>query len=145
MKPVDRRSRQCGFSLLEVLVAFMILTLSLGVLFRIFSSGLQNLTISEGYSQAVLLAESRLSEVGLSEPLEQGESQGEWGEGFVWRQSVVPYLPWEDEMELTKPIAAYWVTVVVSWGEQGKQRQLSLRSLRLKAESVFGAVDDDQG
>jgi len=145
MRLVERRARQCGFSLLEVLVAFMILTLSLGVLFRIFSSGLQNLTISEGYSQAVLLAESRLGEVGLSEPLEPGESQGEWGEGFVWRQSIEPFLPWEDEVELSKPIAAYWVTVVVSWGVRGKQRQVSLSSLRLKAEPTFETVDDPEG
>ncbi len=145
MKPVERHARQCGFSLLEVLVAFMILAMSLGVLFRIFSSGLQNLAISEGYSQAVILAESRLGEVGLSEPLEQGELQGEWGGGFVWRQTIEPYLPWEEEVALSKPITAFWVTVVVSWGEHGKQRQVSLRSLRLKAEPTFGTVDDSEG
>ncbi|MES9912720.1 MAG: type II secretion system protein, partial [Candidatus Sedimenticola sp. 4PFRAG1] len=32
-----------GFTLLEVLVAFVILVMSLSVLFRIFSGGLQNL------------------------------------------------------------------------------------------------------
>ena len=145
MPPVERHSRLRGFSLLEVLVAFTILAMSLAVLFRIFSSGLQNLRISEGYSQAVLLAESRLADVGVSEPLELGVTQGEWGEGFLWQQSVEPYYPWEEELDLSRPISAYRVTVVVSWGVRGKQHQVALSTVRLKAQAIFGGGDVNQG
>jgi len=145
MPPVERHSRLHGFSLLEVLVAFTILAMSLAVLFRIFSGGLYNLRISEGYSQAVLLAQSRLTELGLSEPLETGITQGEWGEDFVWQQTVEPFYPWAEEQDLSKPITAYQVTVEVSWTDRGKQRQIVLSTVRLKAQPVFGGVDGSRG
>jgi len=127
----ERRSHLQGFSLLEVLVAFVILAMSLAVLFRIFSSGLHNLTITEGYSQAVQLAQSRLETIGLSESLEPGVTQGEWGEGFIWQQDIAPYTPWEEEKALSKPITAYRVTVAVSWGERDKRHQVALSTVRL--------------
>ena len=47
-----------GFSLLEVLVAFVILALVATALFRLFSGALANASAAEEYSRAVLVAES---------------------------------------------------------------------------------------
>jgi prepilin-type N-terminal cleavage/methylation domain-containing protein len=52
--------REHGFSLLEVLVAFVILSLVATALFRLFSGALNNASASEDYSRAVLVAESAL-------------------------------------------------------------------------------------
>ena len=46
------RSPQCGFSLLEVLVAFAILSVSLGVLLQVFATGLRNVGMADDYSRA---------------------------------------------------------------------------------------------
>ena len=53
-----RQRHQQGFSLIEILVAFMILAMSLTVIFRIFSSGTRNVALSEDYAQAVLVTEA---------------------------------------------------------------------------------------
>ena len=123
---------QQGFSLVEILVAFMILAMSLTVIFRIFSGGMRNVALAEDYAQAVLVAQSQLSTIGISEPLERGVTTGELGSRFRWQREVERYLPWEQDKELTKPMLAYRVTVNVDWEHAGRSREISLSSVRLK-------------
>ena len=123
---------QRGFSLIEILVAFMILAMSLTVIFRIFSGGLRNVALSEDYARAVLLAESQLSAIGVSEPLQRGVTYGEWGERFNWERVVEHYQPWEQDRELDAPLQGYRVTVRVDWKHAGHSRQITLNSVRLK-------------
>ncbi len=66
--------RQHGFSLLEVLVAFAILSLSLGVLLAIFGKGMDLVGTSDKYTRAVLLAESTLASVGVEKTLQEGDT-----------------------------------------------------------------------
>ena len=80
-----------GFSLLEVLVAFAILAVSLGVLMQIFSLGLRNVAVEEGYTRAVLLAESKLAGLGIEEPLQPGETTGSFDDEYRWHVTVQPY------------------------------------------------------
>ena len=124
--------RQRGFSLIEILVAFMILAMSLTVIYRIFSGGLRNVALSEDYARAVLVAESQLAAIGISEPLVRGVSSGEWGERFRWQRVVEQYQPWEQDKELSTQLLAYSVTVNVDWEHAGRSRQVSLSSVRLK-------------
>jgi general secretion pathway protein I len=119
-----------GFTLIEVLVAFMILTLSLSVLFRIFSGGLNNVAVAGDYAQAVLVAESQLAVVGRSEPLVAGQTYGESGERFRWRRVIEDYMPWEVETAL--PVSGYRVTVEVSWTRNGRDQRIILNSLRVQ-------------
>ena len=76
--------RQAGFSLLEVLVAFAILALSLGVLLQIFSRAMSTTAVSGSYSRAAAMAEARLAEVGVTIPLEEGDSTGDPDDGLSW-------------------------------------------------------------
>ena len=131
-------SRQQGFSLIEVLVAFMILALSLTVVFRIFSGGLRNVALAEDYAHAVMVAESQLATVGVSEPLALGVSTGEWDERFRWERVIEVYRPWEQDKELTVKMQPYRVTVSVDWEHAGRTRQVSLSSVRLKTEEQTG-------
>jgi general secretion pathway protein I len=61
--------RQRGFSLLEVLVAFVILSLVATALFRLFSGALVNASAADDYTHAVLVAESALTEAAAAVPL----------------------------------------------------------------------------
>ncbi len=123
---------QQGFSLIEILVAFVILAMSLSVIFRIFSGGLRNVALSEDYARAVLVAESQLSAIGVSEPLQSGVTSGEWGERFNWQRVIKRYQPWEQDRELDAPLLGYRVTVKVDWEHAGRSRQITLNSVRLK-------------
>ena len=125
------RSQQ-GFTLIEILVAFMILALSLTVIFRIFSGGLRNIALTEDYARAVLMAESQLSSAGVGYPLEAGVTSGEWGTRFRWERVVEDYRPWEEGRELAANLQAFQVTVNVDWEQAGRTHQITLSSVRLK-------------
>ena len=57
-----RRRGARGFSLIEVLAAFVILALVATALFRLFGDSLRNASAAEDWSRALLVAESRLEE-----------------------------------------------------------------------------------
>ncbi len=86
---LHRRVR--GFSLLEVLVAFVILALAMTVLMQIFSRGLIGADLAERYSKAALLAESKLAAIGVEEPLKEGTYSGKFDDDFSWQLVVKPF------------------------------------------------------
>ena len=84
--------RRCmgGFSLLEVLVAFTILALTLGVLWQIFSATAQRATVVQDTHRAVMLAESKMSELALTDVVRAGADAGEVDATFRWQRHVEP-------------------------------------------------------
>jgi general secretion pathway protein I len=124
--------RRCaGFSLLEVLVAFAILALALGVLFQIFGLGMRNTVLAEEYSRATLLAESKLAAVGVETPLEQGASGGTIDDKYSWRATVQPHVMDQEESALPQRFQPVDVTVEVFWGAAGREHSVALSTLRL--------------
>ncbi|NBC49507.1 MAG: prepilin-type N-terminal cleavage/methylation domain-containing protein [Gammaproteobacteria bacterium] len=130
------RTGQRGFSLLEVLVAFAILALSLGVLLQIFSRALNTTALNETYSRAVALAEAKLEGVGVSIPLEEGVYSGDPEDGMDWVISIAPYQPggWLGD---AAAFASYQVSAVASWPSASGTRRVTLRTIRLGQEPDF--------
>jgi len=131
MRPIVRCR---GFSLLEVLVAFSILAMTLGVLFQIFSSGLRRAQLAEEYSYAVLMAQSELSRI-RSEGLPGiGVHLNTIDRRYRSRTLVEPYGAVEEESPETEPVVLlrpYWVTVEIIWGERERERSVALTTVRL--------------
>ena len=133
------RTKQRGFSLLEILVAFSILALSLGVLMQIFSGSLRNADVTRDQAQAVALAQSLLASVGVETTLVAGDSVGVLGDKFRWLLRVNPFVqeprPGETEAVRSPLILDLWeVTVRVAWGGDSRlpERALTLTTLRVQ-------------
>jgi len=130
-----------GFSLLEVLVAFVILSLVATALFRLFGGALNNASAADDYSRAALLAESVLAETGAG-PLREGVAQGSVDEGRMrWTARVSPYAPPGVNPELEQQSQAmqtrlYRVAVEVAFpGAAGGERSFALATTRIGARN----------
>ena len=128
---MEDRCRIKGYTLIEVLVALMILVLSLTVLLRIFSGGLRNIALAEDYARAVLVAEAQLASAGIDESLDVGRSYGEEQGQFRWTRIVDSYFPYQSDAQVTLPVSAFKITVVVEWPRSGRKHQIDLSSIQL--------------
>lgn len=118
-------------TLIEVLVAFVILSLALSVIMQIFSGGLRNASVTAGYTRALFLAESRLAAAGAEEPLAAGETSGQVGDDMQWQVSVTPDAGAGDPDKLLMAVRLYQVLVRVTWQDGAHRRQIELASLRI--------------
>jgi general secretion pathway protein I len=127
--PRGNRSGERGFTLLEVLVSFVILAISLGVLLEVFSSGVGRADDGEQQRRAVLLAQSLLARIGTEEPLGPGERSGT-ADGLRWHESVVALLI--DPKQPPLVARPFHVAVTVTWSRgRGAEESVALDSLRL--------------
>lgn len=132
MRTDPRRER--GFTLIEMVVAFVLLALVLSTGFEIFSEGMTRASGLEERSKALEIASSRLADLGAEEALKPGIGQGEARDSrFHWTTTVDPYTEGLDPAHpVTSAYALYRLEVKVDWrGGDGKDRSLSLATLRL--------------
>lgn len=81
--------RQAGFSLLEVIVAFLVFALIATVVLAIVSRGLTGAEQTAQYQHAVMLAESLLDRA-AAESLPPGQHEGSYPGGYEWTLRIDP-------------------------------------------------------
>jgi len=109
----------------------VILALSLTVLLRMFSGGLRNISVSEDYAHAILIAEAKLESAGAGTLLAPGSSDGLSGDKYRWTQTVEVYSPYSGTGTTQAPLDAYTVTIEVEWPHDDRMRHVSLSSIKL--------------
>jgi len=143
-RPDSLRKPPRGFSLLEVLVAFVILSLVAVALFRLFSGALNNASAADDYSRAVLVAESALATAAAAQPLRETTQSGTVDDGRIeWATRVEPYVPpGGGSPELaslteTMPTRLYRVSAEATFaGPAGGKRTFALATVRVGARDA---------
>lgn len=127
------RSRQRGFTLIEIMAAFMVFSLLFGVILQILSTSVSNTRTSGEYTQAALWAQSRLDVVGLESMIEPGVTQGRFDDRYSWTMEVSETEVIDErglDAQENLPIALYRVRLIVEWGEGGRSREAVFETLR---------------
>lgn len=127
-----RRRPEAGFSLLEALLAAAVLAGGVLLASQGFSLGARAAALGRQYTEATLLAQSRLAELMLEENLAAVETEGEFTD------APLPGAHWSFVTEETATAGLTRVTVTVAWGSLWGERQLTLSTLRPEFTQVTG-------
>ncbi len=128
-----------GFTLIEVLLAFVIFALSFATVLEILSGSMRSTVRARDYSQAALLGQSLMDLVGTEIPLLEGSHGGETPDGFEWALEIT-YFEGQEEDSRTLELAEmngtelYWVDLHLQWGDGGRVREATFTTVRSRLE-----------
>jgi general secretion pathway protein I len=125
-------SRQsAGFTLIELVAAFVIFAVAFGVLLQILGGALHTTSQSADYTRAAMWAQSLLDQQGIGEDFVEGSSSGRFDDHYSWQLDIHKYEPppvTSTVQPLTSananglittpvtPLDLFELQLVVSWG-----------------------------
>lgn len=114
---------KCGFTLIEIVVALAILSLALPTLLHSFTMAARGQALSQNRTTALYLLKFRMAEIEIEGYPDIGDEDGEFGDNsrFRWHSEVQDVEPEEIE-------GLRFVTVTVTWQEQGKEKSISMNT-----------------
>ncbi len=129
-----RARSQSGFTLLEIVVAFVVLSLVLSVVFEVFSTWLARTASLGERSQALAIAQSKLAGVGLEDAVKEGETRGESADRrYRWTLRIERYGQAPDAgAPIQSTYSLYRAQSSVRWvGGDGIEQAIELAGLHL--------------
>lgn len=96
-----------GFTLIEVLVAFAIMALSLVALFQAIGQSSRNIAVASKVEEAVLLGRSKLTEISMMGTLLDHRKRGTFPGGYRWELVIAS--------EVDQDLGS-WLHLDVTWG-----------------------------
>lgn len=144
--------RARGFTLIEMIAAFVIFAIAVGALMQILTMSMNNARYSADETRAALWAQTLLDNVGVGERVEAGSSRGEFDRKYRWEleiEQIDPELVVADasepsgaavsagaEVAAANPafgipqIDLFHVLLTVAWGDSGRERSARFSTLR---------------
>ena len=125
--------RQKGFSLIELLVAFSIMALSLGFIYKAMGSGARNAGELASHQQVTMLAESILAT--RDAVTDQGWQEVGRFAPYDWTVSSQPFLPTANalspSLNSNNPTAVplHQIQLTIVWQDGSVQRQFETKTL----------------
>jgi general secretion pathway protein I len=119
--------RKDGFTLLEVLVAFVLLVTVVTVILQLFSANIKALSVSEDYASAVVRAESKMREILDNEQLAENVWSETSPEGYRFDITVAKAY---EARTKDLPVKILEIGVTMSWKMRGKDKSLILSTMK---------------
>lgn len=113
------------------------MAVSLGIILKIFSGGLNNAVVAEDYTVAVQIAESLLAKTGTEIQLTDFQDSGDVNGKYHWRLTIQPFTVIGEKLDATKfPAELYKVNTTVTWDDGAEdERLIQLNTLKLASKN----------
>ncbi len=124
-----------GFTLLEVMLAFVVFALSFAIVLEIMAGSMRSVRRASDDTEAALFAQSIIELVGTEIPLEEGQFNGVGLDRFEW-QLGISLLAVSEEDVRTQELAdmsgveLYKVDLDIDWAAGRRQRELHFSTIR---------------
>lgn len=124
--------REQGFTLIETLVAIVVLSLAMVFLLEGLALGWRGWRAAQLEMAALQIAQARLAAAGIETPLFEGRAEGTTPDGFQWAVTTTRRAAPDQENVHLVP-AGFWVVVEVAWraGPWSRTRSLQLATFKL--------------
>ena len=122
-----------GFTLLEVLVAMALLSISLVAIFELFSADLRGIAKSDDYSHAVIMAESKMRKILDDDALKEQSWTESTDDGY--RIDAVVSSTASDRTENLQ-IKLLEINLKVSWIKDSKDRTFNLKTVKMVNKQI---------
>ena len=130
---------ESGFSLIEIIFAFAIMTISLTILMKVFSTGINSVIRNENYTLAAQISESLMASAGQEQKLVSGTSFGTIQNKFKWFMKSVAVNEYKNngnQETLSKNLKLYTLYVRVAWLENEQEKFFETHSYQLQTELI---------
>ena len=129
-----RRSSR-GFTLLEVMLAFVVFALSFATVLEIMAGSMRSVRRASDDTQVALFAQSIMDLVGTEIPIEEGQFNGTGMDRYQWRLDIYLYEVTDEDIrtqELAEMsgIELYRVDLDINWETGRRERDLHFSTIR---------------
>jgi len=124
-----------GFTLLEVMLAFVIFALSFATVLEIMAGSMRSVRRSSDDTQVALLAQSIIDLVGTEIPIEEGQFNGTDMDRYDWSMGIYLYAASDEDVrtqELAElsGIELYQIDLDISWQAGRRDRNMHFSTIR---------------
>ena len=132
------RQKARGFTLLEVMLAFVVFALSFATILQIMAGSMRSVKRASDDTEVALLAQSLMDLVGIEIPVEEGEYSGTGMDRYDWEMAITLYdasAPSDDGGMTTQELAdlsgieLYRVDLYIDWETGRRQRELQFSTI----------------
>ena len=126
-------NKQAGFSLLEVLVAFALLILTLPVAYQLYRTTIQSSQLQHEYFVASTIAHNKMKELNPKDLIEDSSENGVEHDHYRWTRTITTHVNDIEEVSLNSNINLLLkhIDVQVSWLNDKKTHDVDYQTAML--------------
>ena len=132
---IKKRGSSRGFTLLEVMLAFVIFALSFATVLEVMAGSMRSVKRASDDTEVALFAQSIIDLVGTEIPVEEGQFNGTGMDRYQWQLDITLYESGDEDMGTEvlaemSGVELYRVDLEIDWETGRRQRDLHFSTLR---------------
>jgi len=133
------RHRSGGFTLLEVMLAFVIFALSFATVLEIMAGSMRSVSRASDDTEVALLAQTLMDQVGVEIPVEEGAFSGTSMDRYNWNMDITLYDSSKEpertgmtttELAELSGVELYRVDLDIDWAAGSRDRSMHFMTIQ---------------